>query len=78
MKHLLSIQVEQFQELKTLLGSEYFKQNVEHRLRGCVGIVALKVLSVNEFIEAARSLRDAAEGRQTSADDVTSRCLELK
>eukprot|EP00958_Prasinococcus_capsulatus_P014463 scaffold1522_cov340-Prasinococcus_capsulatus_cf.AAC.12 len=63
--HVLSrvcSQVDQYKELKTLLGEEYFKRNKDHRLRGCVGIVSLKVLNVGSFVAEARSLKDAAEG----------------
>lgn len=55
------IQVEQYQQMKSLLGRDYFYQNQDSRIRSTRGFVYLKVMSLDEFHQHARALRKTTE-----------------
>ncbi len=51
------VQREQFNELKTLLGSEYFSNNKVAQLKNAVGFVFINKMHVNEFFRRAEDLQ---------------------
>ncbi|MBD3378765.1 glucosamine-6-phosphate deaminase [candidate division KSB1 bacterium] len=55
------IMVEQYHQVKTSLGREYFNESTHPRLRATHGMVYLKTLSVDEFYEKAYELRKSTE-----------------
>ncbi len=55
------IMVEQYQIVKTALGSEYFYQNPHPRLRAARGFTFLKQLSLPEFYQRSMELRKTTE-----------------
>ena len=57
------IWVEQHQQLQLLLGKEYWYQNEHPRLRAAHGLIFLKELSVDEFLNMARNLEKSMEGQ---------------
>jgi glucosamine-6-phosphate deaminase len=57
------IQVEQYQELKTLLGSDFFYQNADSRIRSTRGFSFIKEMSLDEFYEESIALRKMTEDK---------------
>jgi glucosamine-6-phosphate deaminase len=55
------IQRDQYQELKVLLGSEYFSNNQVSELRNAVGFVFLNKMSLNEMLRRAEDLQQAID-----------------
>jgi len=55
------IQVEQYQNLKTILGRDFFYQNEDSRIRSTRGFVFLKVLTLEEFYQRSLELRKSTE-----------------
>ncbi len=55
------IQVEQYQMLKTLLGSDFFYQNADSRMRSTRGFAFIKEMSLDEFYEKSIALRKMTE-----------------
>ncbi len=55
------IQVEQYEQLATLLGKEFFYQNRDSRIRSTRGLVYLKEMNLDEFINASRELKKTIE-----------------
>ena len=55
------IQVEQYQMLKTLLGSDFFYQNTDSRMRSTRGFAFIKEMSLDEFYERSVALRKTTE-----------------
>jgi len=55
------IQVEQYQNLKTILGRDFFYQNEDSRIRSTRGFVFLKVLTLEEFYRRSMELRKSTE-----------------
>ncbi|HGY56803.1 MAG TPA: glucosamine-6-phosphate deaminase [Caldithrix abyssi] len=55
------IQVEQYQQMKTLLGRDYFYQNPDSRIRSTRGFVFLKVMNLDEFYQNSAKLRKFTE-----------------
>ncbi len=55
------IQVEQYQQLKTLLGRDFFYQNQDSRIRSTRGLVFLKVMNPEEFYQKSSELRKSTE-----------------
>jgi glucosamine-6-phosphate deaminase len=58
------IQVEQYQNLKTLLGRDYFYQNPDSRIRSTRGLVFLSIMEPDEFYERATELRKFTESME--------------
>ena len=56
-----SIQVDQYQMLKTCLGRAWFAEHASPLIRGARGFVYLREMDMNEFRQTARCLRKAAE-----------------
>ncbi len=56
-----SIQVEQYQMLKTCLGRAWFAEHTSPMIRGARGFVYLREMDMPEFRQTARTLRKAAE-----------------
>ncbi len=54
------ILVEQFQMLRTALGTDFWYQNENRRLRATQGILFLKKMTFEELKASARSLRESA------------------
>jgi glucosamine-6-phosphate deaminase len=61
------ILVEQYQQVKTCLGREYFNESDHPRMRACHGLVYMKQMSVDEFCSHAGRLRQSTEN--VSADN---------
>ena len=57
------IQVEQYQMIKTCLGREWFYEHESPLIRATRGLVFLKELSLSEFYQLSRELRQALENR---------------
>jgi glucosamine-6-phosphate deaminase len=55
------IQVEQYQQMKTMLGRDYFYQNPDSRIRSTRGFVFLKVMTLEEFEQKTRELKKQTE-----------------
>lgn len=60
----LSIQtwVEQLKDIQLVLGKPYFYDNESPRMRATHGLLFFKEMSVDEFLQTARKLEQAAEG----------------
>ena len=58
-----SIQVEQYQKLKTCLGREWFQEHPSPQIRAARGVVFLKELDLDGFYLCSRELRRSAENR---------------
>jgi glucosamine-6-phosphate deaminase len=56
------IQAEQYQNLVTLLGADYFKNHSSPRMRAARGFVFINELNIEEFLRTARGLKYNAEG----------------
>ena len=56
------IQAEQYQQLVTLLGIEYFKGHDDPRMRAARGFLFIHQLTLSEFLARARALKYNAEG----------------
>ena len=56
------IQKEQLQKLKTILGDEYFDNHTDEKIRNAAGMIFLKVMSVDEFLQEAEQLHIITEG----------------
>lgn len=57
------IQVEQYQMIKTCLGREWFHEHPSPLIRATRGLVFLKEMTLPEFYEKSRRLRQLAENR---------------
>ena len=57
------IQVEQYQLIKTCVGREWFYENERPLIRATRGLVFLKEMSLAEFYEKSRELRQLAENK---------------
>ncbi len=57
------IMVEQYHQVKTCLGSEYFLQNDHPRLRAAHGFNFLKKMTLEEFYQHSMELRKSTENR---------------
>lgn len=57
------IQVEQYQHIKTCLGREWFHEHASPLLLATRGLVYLKEMSLDEFYDKSRELRQMAENR---------------
>jgi glucosamine-6-phosphate deaminase len=57
------IQVEQYRKLKVCLGREWFHEHPSPLVRATRGLVFLREMSLAEFYQRARALRQAAENR---------------
>ncbi|NOZ22885.1 MAG: glucosamine-6-phosphate deaminase [Planctomycetes bacterium] len=57
------VQVEQYQKLKACLGREWFNEHPSAITRATRGLVFLKELSLDEFYQHSRELKQAAENR---------------
>jgi glucosamine-6-phosphate deaminase len=55
------IQVKQFQQVKTMIGEEFFFNNEDHNLRACCGMVYLREMSLQEFYSKSAELRSFTE-----------------
>jgi glucosamine-6-phosphate deaminase len=55
------IQAEQFQMVKTCLGAKFFNEHPVPRLRACHGMCFVKELSLQEFYDCSRELREQME-----------------
>ena len=55
------IQVQQYQMIKTCLGREWFAEHPSALIRGTRGLVFLREMSVDQFSQTARQLRESAE-----------------
>lgn len=55
------IQVAQYQNMKTMLGRDYFYENPDSRIRSTRGFVFLKVMSLDEFHQKSLELRKSTE-----------------
>lgn len=55
------IQAEQFQMVKTCLGAKFFNEHPIPRLRACHGMCFVKELSLQEFYDFSRELREQME-----------------
>lgn len=55
------IQVKQFQQVKTMIGEEFFFNNEDHNLRACCGTVYLREMSLQEFYSKSAELRSFTE-----------------
>lgn len=53
---------EQLSSIQLLLGKDYFYQNENPKLRASHGLIFLKEMSVNEFLQHARELEKSTEG----------------
>ncbi|MFO7874660.1 MAG: hypothetical protein R6U62_09280 [Bacteroidales bacterium] len=56
------IWVEQLNDVQLLLGKNYFYQNEDPRIRAAHGLLYLKEMTVDEFLETARELQKSMEG----------------
>ena len=57
------IQVQQYHTLKTCLGREWFYEHQSSMIRATRGLVFLKEMTLPEFYERSRELRQMAENR---------------
>lgn len=57
------IQVEQYQKIKICLGREWFYENPSALIRATRGLVFLKEMSLSEFYQTSRELRQLLEDR---------------
>ena len=55
------IQVEQYNQMATVLGEDFFYQNPDSRIRSTRGLVYLKEMNLDEFYEWSRELRKTTE-----------------
>lgn len=55
------IQVEQYQFMRTILGSDFFYHNSDSRVRSTRGFIYLKVMELDEFFTHSRELRKKTE-----------------
>lgn len=55
------IQVAQYQNMKTMLGRDYFYENPDSRIRSTRGFVFLKVMTLEEFHQKSLELRKSTE-----------------
>ncbi len=55
------VQVDQYQQVKTCLGREWFHNHPSPLIRGTRGLVFLRELELEEFYQRSRQLRQAAE-----------------
>jgi glucosamine-6-phosphate deaminase len=55
------IQVEQYQQMKVVLGRDYFYQNPDSRIRSTRGFVFLKTMNLKEFYQKSSELRKSTE-----------------
>lgn len=55
------IQREQYRDLKTLLGEEYFTKNANMELRSAAGFVFLNQMAINDFYRRAEDLQPAID-----------------
>jgi glucosamine-6-phosphate deaminase len=55
------IQVEQYQFMRTYLGSDFFYHNSDSRVRSTRGFIYLKVMDLDEFFTHSRELRKKTE-----------------
>ncbi len=55
------IQVEQYQQMKVVLGRDYFYQNPDSRIRSTRGFVFLKTMNLKEFYQKSNELRKSTE-----------------
>jgi len=55
------IQVEQYQDMKTMLGRDYFYQNHDSRIRSTRGFVLLKIMTLDEFFEHTAEMKKVVE-----------------
>ena len=56
------IQAEQYQQLVTLLGEDFFSAHPDPRMRAARGMVFINELGMGEFLDRARQLKHNAEG----------------
>ena len=56
------IQAEQYQQLVTLLGEDFFSTHPDPRMRAARGMVFINELDMGEFLDRARQLKHNAEG----------------
>lgn len=59
-----SIMVEQFNQITTCIGREYFDRNPHPRVRACHGILYVKKMSLQEFYTRSYELRRYAESAE--------------
>jgi glucosamine-6-phosphate deaminase len=57
------IQVDQYKQVETCLGREFFQHNSHPRLRAARGMMYLKEMTLTEFFEVVRELRKKTENR---------------
>ena len=57
------VQVEQYQKIKICLGREWFQEHPSPLIRATRGLVYLKELTLTEFYQRSRDMRQAAENR---------------
>jgi glucosamine-6-phosphate deaminase len=57
------IQVEQYQMMKTLLGTAFFYENPDSRTRSTRGLVFLKKMTLEELVERSAQLRRSTENK---------------
>ncbi|MEI7635475.1 MAG: glucosamine-6-phosphate deaminase [bacterium] len=55
------IQVQQFEQVKTFLGEDFFVYSDDHTLRACCAIVYLREMSLEEFYTKSDELRSLSE-----------------
>ncbi|HEX9652071.1 MAG TPA: glucosamine-6-phosphate deaminase [bacterium] len=55
------IHVEQYQFMRTVLGSDFFYRNPDSRIRSTRGLIYLKVMELDEFFTQSRDLRKKTE-----------------
>ncbi|GJM24302.1 MAG: hypothetical protein DHS20C16_07170 [Phycisphaerae bacterium] len=55
------IQVKQFDQIKTMLGEDFFVNSKDHGMRACRGIVYLSDMALPEFYAASEELKNVAE-----------------
>ncbi len=57
------IQVEQYKQMATLLGEDFFYHNPDSRIRSTRGLVYLKEMNLDEFFASSRELRKSTENQ---------------
>ncbi len=57
------IWVEQLQQMELILGRDFWYENEHPRLRAAHGLIYMKELSVQEFLDTARRLEESMEGQ---------------
>lgn len=55
------IQCQQFEQIKTFLGKDFFVNHPDHGMRACRGIVYLREMSLAEFYSKSEQLKHVAE-----------------